>query len=221
MCQSAPGCDGKGRTCLAGRSRGRTVPAMTDHDPAVDVADDADVDPGGPAALRSLPPELRQLVRVVAQARDADDDADADPRRLWERLSVAADAVWRAAAQPAPDRLPGTAIDPVRDALDRAWLAPETRRAIEAAAASAVNIALDRVAPQLELGALLLDLDRCEHGRHRADTCHGCPGGRSAGNTHAPPGARIGTTIDGRPIVVPADRADRHAWRAWAPSGPS
>lgn len=65
--------------------------------------------------------------------------------------------------------------------------------------------------------AELAALDRCEHGRHKADNCNGCPGGQSTGNLFLTPGQRIGTTLYGHPIIVP-DRKQR--WGdsfAWVP----
>lgn len=64
------------------------------------------------------------------------------------------------------------------------------------------------------LARVLMDLDRCEHGRHSADRCFDCPEGRSAGNPYARPGTRIGTDVYGRPIVVPGPdrRLDPEAW---------
>ena len=50
---------------------------------------------------------------------------------------------------------------------------------------------------------LLAALDRCEHGRHRADPCFSCPDGQSTGNLFLLPGTRIGTNLYGTPIVVP------------------
>lgn len=50
---------------------------------------------------------------------------------------------------------------------------------------------------------LVLDLDRCEHGRHKQDNCWGCPGGQSAGNQLIPPGTLIGHSVHGFPIVTP------------------
>jgi hypothetical protein len=64
---------------------------------------------------------------------------------------------------------------------------------------------------------LVSDLDRCEHGRHRIDSCLDCPGGESTGNLYVPPGTRIGTRLYGNPIVMPADRVsrlDEDAWKA-------
>lgn len=70
------------------------------------------------------------------------------------------------------------------------------------------------------LAAVLLDLDRCEHGRHSADNCFGCPDGQSTGNLQLPPGTVIAQGVRG-PIVVPpnADRHDPAAWRT--PASPS
>lgn len=61
------------------------------------------------------------------------------------------------------------------------------------------------------------DLDRCEHGRHSADSCLGCLGGVSSGNvflsgqtwTRTVEGVRqvrIGTMVDGEPIWVTPNR---------------
>lgn len=65
------------------------------------------------------------------------------------------------------------------------------------------------------LAGLLLDLDRCEHGRHEADRCFDCPGGVSAGNPQLlQQGRRVGTTYAGQPIVYPGRerKADPDAW---------
>ncbi len=53
---------------------------------------------------------------------------------------------------------------------------------------------------------LLSDLDRCEHGRHAGDVCSGVAGcnGPSKGNPFLEMGQRIGTTLGGKPIHVPA-----------------
>lgn len=64
------------------------------------------------------------------------------------------------------------------------------------------------------LGAILLDLDRCQHGRHQGDDCFGCDGGRSVGNPLLPPGTVIGYDISGRPYTVP-ERGDRHDPAMW------
>lgn len=62
---------------------------------------------------------------------------------------------------------------------------------------------------------LLLDLDRCQHGRHAADPCFGCPDGQSAGNQLIPPGTLIGTTVGGRHRIVVPDPAQRYEPSAW------
>lgn len=79
----------------------------------------------------------------------------------------------------------------------------------------------------------LMDLDRCEHGRHEGDACGGCGlfGVPSIGNPFLPDGwggpktvpgtpqsRQIGFTFDGTPIVVP-DRAHKHDPTAWKPGG--
>ncbi|MGW5426843.1 hypothetical protein ACWET9_06400 [Streptomyces sp. NPDC004059] len=65
------------------------------------------------------------------------------------------------------------------------------------------------------IAGVLADLDRCEHGRHTADICGGCPQGRSAGNPHLTVGQQIGYGIHGDPIYVPhpEDRWVPEAWR--------
>lgn len=50
---------------------------------------------------------------------------------------------------------------------------------------------------------LVIDLSRCEHGRHIGDICSQCEG-PSKGNPHAIPGSVIGYDISGRPYIVPA-----------------
>lgn len=61
---------------------------------------------------------------------------------------------------------------------------------------------------------LILDLDRCEHGRHSADPCFSCPGRQSTGNLLNPPGTMIGTGLHGRIVVPPNEqRYDPAAWR--------
>lgn len=61
---------------------------------------------------------------------------------------------------------------------------------------------------------LVLDLDRCEHGRHRPDPCFDCEG-QSRGNPNARPGQVLGYGRRGDRIVVPpsVDRNDPSAWR--------
>lgn len=66
---------------------------------------------------------------------------------------------------------------------------------------------------QAGLAKILLDLDRCEHGRHEGDPCGSC-GGPSVGNLALPPGTVLGRTVHAWPIVVPSqeDRNDPKKW---------
>lgn len=85
---------------------------------------------------------------------------------------------------------------------------------------------MDEAHPAL---SLIRALDRCEHGRHRIDSCLSCPGGRSTGNLYLQPGTRIGTDLYGEPIVVPPEQESRSNSEssagtrtdplAWSPSG--
>jgi len=72
----------------------------------------------------------------------------------------------------------------------------------------------------VKLAQVLLDLDRCQHGRHSKDPCLSCPGGQSQGNTLSRPGQQIGFGLDGTLIVVPepGDRYDADAWRRPRPA---
>lgn len=70
-------------------------------------------------------------------------------------------------------------------------------------------------APERMGRRLLEDLDRCEHGRHRIDSCLSCPTGESTGNLFVPPGTRIGTSLYGHPIVMPADGANPFDQVSW------
>lgn len=69
-----------------------------------------------------------------------------------------------------------------------------------------------------KLANILLDLDRCKHGRHSIDPCFSCPDGMSAGNPHLKPGEIIGYGLSGVPIRMP-DRSrgehpyDVESWR--------
>lgn len=54
-----------------------------------------------------------------------------------------------------------------------------------------------------DLGRILLDLHRCEHGRLEGDQCLSC-GGSSQGNQLLRPGTLIGHTLYGDRIVVPS-----------------
>lgn len=73
---------------------------------------------------------------------------------------------------------------------------------------------LDSHSPDGPWAALVADLDRCQHGRHRLDDCGSC-GGRSTGNPHMPVGQVVGYGLRGDWIVVPlADhKHDPAAWR--------
>lgn len=61
-----------------------------------------------------------------------------------------------------------------------------------------------------QLANILRDLDRCEHGRHAADSCFDCPGGRSAGNPHLERGSVIGYSYTGDPIRMPDSERGGH-----------
>lgn len=54
-----------------------------------------------------------------------------------------------------------------------------------------------------DFARILLDLDRCEHGRHEGDQCFECKG-PSHGNPHLRPGQVIGYGLGGAPIFMPA-----------------
>lgn len=64
------------------------------------------------------------------------------------------------------------------------------------------------------LEQVLLDLDRCEHGRHDGDRCFSCPTGWSGGNPLLRPGQQIGYGLDGVAIVVPS-RTDKYNPANW------
>jgi hypothetical protein len=66
---------------------------------------------------------------------------------------------------------------------------------------------------------ILSALDRCEHGRHAQDRCFACPDEQSTGNLFLEPGQRIGTTLYGEPIAVPADMNNRSDPTRWTESG--
>ncbi|MDX3232972.1 hypothetical protein [Streptomyces sp. ME19-01-6] len=66
--------------------------------------------------------------------------------------------------------------------------------------------------------ALVADLDRCEHGRHRGDPCGSC-GSDSHGNPHITPGQVIGYGQRGDRIVMP-DRESKHEISAWRRTSP-
>jgi hypothetical protein len=82
--------------------------------------------------------------------------------------------------------------------------------------ASAAKLPIEETA---DLVKILTDLDRCQHGRHQGDACgpaDACTG-TSAGNPHLRPGAVIGYSLRGDPIVMP-DRDHKHDPAAWRPS---
>jgi hypothetical protein len=66
------------------------------------------------------------------------------------------------------------------------------------------------------LASVLAELDRCDHGRHEGDICSGTKGcnGPSEGNPRFKTSDRIGTSMLGRPIVMPprGRRDDPAAW---------
>jgi|WetSurMetagenome_2_1015567.scaffolds.fasta_scaffold00456_22 hypothetical protein len=73
---------------------------------------------------------------------------------------------------------------------------------------------------------IIQDLDRCEHGRHRGDTCAGysaarpragCLGGISLGNPFLTPGRPIGYDRSGNPYIMPILPFTTGAPDAWKP----
>ena len=70
--------------------------------------------------------------------------------------------------------------------------------------------------PDRHMADIINALDRCDHGRHKGDSCIMCPRNVSAGNDHLQVGQRIGTDLYGRPIVVPPPDLRRVA-RMWLP----
>lgn len=66
-------------------------------------------------------------------------------------------------------------------------------------------ISVDEAESSATAKRVLADLDRCVHGRHYSDACNGCDGGRSAGNPFLHPNKRIGTTMGGKPIILPKE----------------
>lgn len=61
---------------------------------------------------------------------------------------------------------------------------------------------------------LVIDLDRCVHGRHQEDACFGCPDGVSAGNPYRQQGDPLGHDISGNVIADPG-RAKRNLAKDW------
>jgi hypothetical protein len=75
------------------------------------------------------------------------------------------------------------------------------------------------VIDQSKLANILIDLDRCPHGRHIKDPCITCQKDthgmtHNQGNPYLTPGQRIGTTLYGQPIVVPEwqSRYEPESW---------
>lgn len=71
----------------------------------------------------------------------------------------------------------------------------------------------ERAVSAERLVTVLLDLDRCQHGRHEGDDCFGCAG-RSRGNPLVGPSRHVGYTLSGQPIVLPGPGSKREA-AAW------
>lgn len=79
---------------------------------------------------------------------------------------------------------------------------------------------------QQALARIVIDLDRCPHGRHEGDSCvgwtgpglydGGCEGGVSLGNPHLKTGDHLGFAYSATPYVMPEQghRADPEAWKA-------
>ena len=87
----------------------------------------------------------------------------------------------------------------------RTWkLVDDTGRVVMTATTSVdmTLVTADERDRGLKAQSILSDLDRCVHGRHATDSCNEC-GGRSGNNPFLHPGKRIGTTISGKPIVLP------------------
>lgn len=65
------------------------------------------------------------------------------------------------------------------------------------------------------LASILVNLDRCPHGRHAGDDCWDC-GGPSKGNPHLPPpGHVVGYDLMGNPYIMPHPKGtgDPASWR--------
>lgn len=79
---------------------------------------------------------------------------------------------------------------------------------------------LDHASSDGPWAALVADLDRCVHGRHRGDPCGPADAcnGTSAGNPHLRPNHVIGYGLRGVPIVMP-DREHKHDPAAWRTGG--
>ncbi|MGW0795967.1 hypothetical protein [Streptomyces sp. NPDC002692] len=108
--------------------------------------------------------------------------------------------------------------------LEQVPMSPLTARVEEAI--TGIDAALVATAPGEEqhgdyvarlLARVMADIDRCQHGRHTADPCGDCPGGKSAGNPLLWTGQHIGYGMNREPLYVPltADRYKPEAWRTW------
>jgi len=67
---------------------------------------------------------------------------------------------------------------------------------------------------EAKLGRILMELDRCPHGRHQDDPCYGCPEGISAGNPHMRTNEVIGYNRSGGTYVMPG-RNEKHDPVSW------
>lgn len=77
------------------------------------------------------------------------------------------------------------------------------------------ELALARDRARIRALQLLGHLDRCVHGRREGAQCFPCPGNVSVGNEFLKPETRIGTSLLGEPIMMPADperRGDPLNW---------
>jgi hypothetical protein len=87
-----------------------------------------------------------------------------------------------------------------------------------------IDLAISRYSEMSEstsgmLAAVLLDLDRCIHGRHDGDPCFDCEGGVSLGNRIIPPGTVLGHGLSGpEDLIVMPSRGKKHDLRAWRPN---
>lgn len=100
------------------------------------------------------------------------------------------------------------------DILTRWAVAAWLRRVDKGETARLMTYQRDRAQRDTDALNLLIDLDRCEHGRHQGDSCCDCPNWYSTGNPLFPVGSRIGTTLSGDPIYMPR-RGQRHLPREW------
>lgn len=157
---------------------------------------------------------------------------DGHPIPQWNDLTEIIRDAWEAAAQKAVTQAGIATTQDVRAV--QAWMALDLHTALGmdvdhtddhqgygswadwwAELCAAVRANTTRTA----LGDVLLNLDRCAHGRHAGDECGtamynstSCPG-TSMGNPHMPPGTVIGYHLRGRIVVPPhADKDKPDAW---------